>query len=156
MGNQDVSGQDMLEHAWRYFALHAEQRMSVFNFFLVLSGLVAAGLAASLQRDRSFQLFGVALGFLLALISFVFWKLDQRTGFLITHAEDAIMQLERQFFTVTAARLIGSERECRATATSGAVITRMWTYRSAFRLAFAVMGLVGFGGAILSLCRHVR
>jgi ABC-type uncharacterized transport system permease subunit len=72
MGNQEASARDMLEHAWRYFALHAGQRMSIFNFFLVLSGIVAAGLAACLQRHGPFQLIGVALGVLLALVSFTF------------------------------------------------------------------------------------
>src|SRR5580704_16155126 len=58
----ELTTQVMLEHAWRYFALHANQRMSLFNFFLVLAGLISAGLAACLQRTGSFQLLGVALG----------------------------------------------------------------------------------------------
>ena len=37
-----------LEHAWRYFALHAEQRMTVFNFFVASAGLALTGLAWTL------------------------------------------------------------------------------------------------------------
>jgi len=155
MGNQNASDRDMLEHAWRYFALHAGQRMSIFNFFLVLSGLVAAGLATCLQRDKPFQLLGTVLGFLLALVSFTFWKLDQRTSFFIKHAEGAIAELEESF-PLAAARLISRERHrTDAAVSSSFVLIRMWTYGSAFRLIFVVMGIVGLGGAAWSLCRYV-
>jgi hypothetical protein len=88
---------DMLEHAWRYFAIHAQQRLSLFNYFLLASGSVAAGLAACLQRSGLFQVLGTALGALLTLISFIFWKLDQRSSFLVKHAEDALAELESTF-----------------------------------------------------------
>ena len=74
------------------FDLHAHQRMSLFNYFLIASGSVAAGLAASLQRSGLFQILGTGLGALLILISFVFWKLDQRTAFLVKHAEEALTE----------------------------------------------------------------
>jgi hypothetical protein len=82
-----------LEHAWRYFELHANQRMTVFNFFLVLAGLAAAGLAAAVQGSPRFAVLGIVWGLLLALVSFVFWKLDQRASFFIKLAEAAIAEL---------------------------------------------------------------
>ena len=84
----------MLEHTWRYFELHAKQRVSVFNFFVVMSGALAAGIAASLQGSAKLAAIGVVLGLLLPLISFVFWKLDQRVSFLIKHAENALAEIE--------------------------------------------------------------
>jgi hypothetical protein len=91
------SAKDMLEHAWRYFSLHAQQRLSLFNYFLLASGSVVAGLAACLQRSGLFQILGTGLGALLVLISFVFWKLDQRSAFLVKHAEEALTELESTF-----------------------------------------------------------
>ena len=82
--------EDYRNHAWRYFELHANQRIAVFNFFLVLSGLIAAGLAAAVQAAGLLLVVGAVLGLLLALVSFIFWKLDQRTSFLIKHAEQAL------------------------------------------------------------------
>jgi ABC-type amino acid transport system permease subunit len=58
----------LLEHMWRYFELHANQRMTVFNFYLVLSGAIAAGLAATLQGSARLALVGIVLGALLALV----------------------------------------------------------------------------------------
>jgi hypothetical protein len=154
----DVSTRDMLEHTWRYFALHAQQRISIFNFFLILSGLVAAGLAACVQRRGTIQLLGAGLGALLCLVSFTFYKLDQRSSFLIKHSENAIAELE-QLFPIVGARLVFSERHRTAAAASSRfAATRLWTYGTAFRLVFVVMGSVGIVGAFLCLylysCRH--
>jgi hypothetical protein len=39
---------------------------------------------------------GVVLVFLLIFLSFVFWKIDQRTAFLIQQAEQEIAKIEPQ------------------------------------------------------------
>lgn len=143
-----ASDREMLDHAWRYFALHAGQRISMFNFFVVVSGLVGAGLGACLQKGGHFYLLGAGLGALLSLVSFVFWKLDQRTSFLVKHAEDAISELE-QSFPVTNARLVGNERP-----KTDAEGSRLWTYGAAFRLVFRVVASIGVLGTILCLVAY--
>ena len=99
---------DMLEHVWRYFALHASQRISLFNFFLLVAGSMSAGLAACIQRSGVFDLFGAGLGFLISTVAFVFWKLDQRTRFLVKLAEDSIMEIERAL-PLSHARIVSRE-----------------------------------------------
>ena len=37
---------DARSYAWDYFALHADQRMKLFNFFLVLAGLILGAFPA--------------------------------------------------------------------------------------------------------------
>lgn len=100
MGGADQSEQShaLLDHAWRYFELHAKQRMTTFNFYLVISGAIATGLAATLQGSNRLAWLGsVALGVLLALVAFLFWKLDQRVAFLVKHAEAALAAVESTF-----------------------------------------------------------
>jgi len=82
------------EYAWEYFKLHAAQRMAVFNFFVVISAILTAGLAATLKKDSDGQVFGFFLSVGMMLISFVFWKLDHRVGYLIKHAERALKVME--------------------------------------------------------------
>lgn len=67
------------------------------SFFLFASGAIAAGLAATLQGTPRFSSLGIALGALLMLVSFIFWKLDQRVSFLIKHAEQALAETEQAF-----------------------------------------------------------
>jgi hypothetical protein len=142
-----------LEHAWRYFELHANQRMAVFNFFLVLSGIVAAGLAAALQSNQPLSGLGVVAGLLLCLVSFVFWKLDQRVSFLVKHAEAALMEAEASL-TMGGSRLFLLEPRRAAEARSSSTWwARQWTYGEAFRLVFFIMGLTGLGGALLAAFR---
>ncbi len=152
--NSEVSVLEMLKHAWHYFELHAAQRLSLFNFFLVLSGVILAGLAACLQLSGSLRLLGTGLGVLLALVAFTFWKLDQRVSFLIKHAEDAIAGIERSF-PLEIARVVLNERERAAAHNIGFGFTRPWTYGSAFRFIFWTMGVVGIASAFLCLSRYV-
>jgi hypothetical protein len=152
---QELAIHEMLDHAWRYFELHAGQRMSLFNFFLVVSGVILAGLAACLQLTGSLRLLGLCLGVLLAVVAFTFWKLDQRVSFLIKHAEDAIVGIEK-LLPLDVARLFSNERGRTAAHKSvGIGLVRPWTYGSAFRFIFWIMGLVGISGGTLSLARYL-
>ena len=80
--NAEVLVQEVLTHAWRYCELHAAQRLSLFSFFLVVSGVVIARLAARVQLSGfTFRrLIGTGLGWLLAVVTFTFWKLDHLVG----------------------------------------------------------------------------
>lgn len=134
-----------LDHAWGYFALHANQRITVFNYFVVFAGVLTTGIAAAVQASREMASVGIALGLLLVLLSFVFWKLDQRTSFLIKHAEDVIRQLEP-----ASASLLGTEGAKTQVAKRD---ERLWTYGRAFRTIFLVMALVGIAGTLLAGAR---
>jgi hypothetical protein len=151
----DSASDAVLMHAWRYFELHANQRMSVFNFFLALSGVVSAGLAALVQEDPHSSFLGVLLGLLLILVSFVFWKLDQRVSFLIKHAESALSELEGALPNKQA-RLFLCEPSKTDAVTSGHWWSRHWTYGQSFRMVFFVMALIGIGGSVLSTFRFAE
>lgn len=131
-----------LDHAWAYFTLHANQRITVFNYFVVFAGILCTGLAATIQASDRFSFIGIALGVILVMLSFLFWKLDQRTSFLIKHAED-ILKLHEPVLAPLLADEV--DKTSKAKADDG-----LWTYGQVFRAIFAVMALIGFVGAILS------
>jgi hypothetical protein len=62
---------------WNYFQLHANQRLTTFDFCIAPSTLVAT---ASLS---------IALGFFLTIFFFVSWRSDERNTELIHHGVDA-------------------------------------------------------------------
>jgi hypothetical protein len=146
-----ISPKDTLEHAWRYFELHAAQRMSMFNYFLVLFGLVSAGLAGALQADGALRVAGVFLGIALTVTTHVFGKLDERSSFLVKHAEAALREAEAAV-PLAVGRLFfhepGETEDARA-------LAKIWTYGTSFRLIFCVARLVGILGAGLSLAFSV-
>lgn len=147
---QQESLEAALSHVWRYFEVHSQQRIAVFNYFLLLSGGVTAGLAATLQGSARLSALGIGLGLLLVLVSFVFWKLDQRSSFLIKRAEQALSRIEGALPS-DAQRLFLTEPEhftqCRARV---GFWRRHWTYGQAFRFVFVAMGLFGVVGSTLS------
>ena len=133
------------EHAWKYFELHANQRIAVFNFFLVLS----AGMAATLQGSQRFALLGVGLGVLLVVVAFVFWKLDQRVSFLVKHAESALAQIEGAFPDPSLQLFHQEPSKTAAAKDASGLWGRLWTYGQVFRLLFWAMALFGIVGAVL-------
>jgi len=74
--------------------MHAAQRLTTFNFYVGISSLLSGGLAVTIKADPDAPLLGAAVGLLLILFSFVFWKLDQRNTDLIKGAERALRYFE--------------------------------------------------------------
>lgn len=146
---------NLLEHAWRYFELHANQRIIIFNYFLIISGALSAGLATTLQGSQRFSSLGIMLGMLLIVVSFIFWKLDQRVSYLIKHAESVITDLE-QYLTIKKAHIFYLEpKKSKEVLEEGFWWSRHWTYGSAFRFVFIIMALFGGTGIILSLLKFI-
>ena len=94
MVNEDLSS--IRKYIWDYFQLHAQQRLTTFNFYIVLSTLITTGLFSTFQKEFVLVPVGMVLGFLLVCLSFIFWKLDKRNSGLIKHAENALKFLEQK------------------------------------------------------------
>jgi len=137
------------QYAWRYFELHSAQRMTLFNYYLIISGAICTGLAATLQGTQAFSVLGVALGGLLTLFSFVFWKLDQRTSSLIKFAESILSIAEadsKAHFKIFVDKNVNS--------ISGSFdVISQWTYGRSFRFTYLLMSAAGIFCSILSFCK---
>lgn len=84
------------EHCWNYFALHAQQRISVFQYFITIETalITAAIISIQYKSDLNNPRWAVLLGPAIILFSFVFWKIDQRTKDLIKKSEISLRQIE--------------------------------------------------------------
>jgi len=80
-------------YAWSYYALHADQRMKLFYFFLILSGAVLAALSTIKAIVPSAHLVAL-LPLLLFLAAIIFWGLDRRTRELVKNGEAALKYLD--------------------------------------------------------------
>lgn len=137
-----------LTHATKHFEIHAAQRLTAFNFFIVISGAILAAMAASLQKPDVLAIPGTALGILLVVLSAIFWKLDRRTKFLIKHSESAIKHFERNNLPSEFRVFCNEELETEAHREENKNLTRMFSYSEVFGLLFAGSGLLGMAGAI--------
>jgi hypothetical protein len=82
------------EQAWDYFSLHASQRMSIFNFYIVLSSVIVTSYCATFKVESELTMARCALAASVCLLAFIFWKLDQRNKALIKLAERALKYFE--------------------------------------------------------------
>jgi len=83
-----------MDYAWKYFSLHADQRLKTFHFFVVLSALIS-GATIAIIKNATNSLYAFPMAYLLTFLAIVFWKLDQRNKALIKHAEKALKELEK-------------------------------------------------------------
>lgn len=81
------------QYAWDYFALHSDQRMKSFHFFILVATALTGGLFLTLKNNEAQKWMSI-FGGLLMVFAFIFWKLDQRTKALIKIAERALIYLD--------------------------------------------------------------
>ncbi len=157
--------QDILrKQAWDYFELDAGQRLTTFNFYIVISAVTATALFATFQKDYRIPRVGILLGFLLALFSFVFWKLDSRNKDLIKRAEAALRFFEStsppgdaedgpHITKVSSREKYDTDQKKKGGGVLG--LKRPLSYSDCFNIVLLAFGLLGVGGAFLPLCMGV-
>lgn len=80
------------DYAWKWFDLHAKQRTTIFNYFMVIVGILANALVTAYKEG--YQSLVVPIGVLGAATSLAFIVFDVRNRHLILQAEDVLEKLE--------------------------------------------------------------
>jgi hypothetical protein len=143
----DDAEQAALSHAWDYFAFHAQQRETVFNFFLILVGASIAAYAGTLGKSEAVY-FHLMIGFLISISSLLFWRLDKRNARLVKLAEEPLKNLESRLADrteISSMNILGAA-DIRI---GGSFWSMFESFRQIFRVVFLLTGLVGV--AIFSL-----
>ena len=81
------------DFAWKHFEYHARQRIFMFNFFLVVTGILANSYVALLRLGL--HEIAVGLGFLGFLFSLSFFALDWRNTQLAMMGQYVLLKLEK-------------------------------------------------------------
>ncbi|MEE4199129.1 MAG: hypothetical protein V2I30_00265 [Erythrobacter sp.] len=124
--------------------------MTVFNFFLAISGVLVGLVAASLSGDDQYPLAALSLSIFLLALSYIFWQLDIRTSFLIKHAESALELSEKELFP-SYLRLVEQEDKAFEEFRAGKKgLAKGLSYSGALRSIFALMAILASIGIVLS------
>ena len=127
---------DAYEHAWNWFKYHAEQRLAMIRFAVLILGAIAAG-AAYLHKDKEY-LFSSIICIFEIVITYCFLRLDLRTSDLIKLGENALIEKEDQMATDTGSQAITIFRRTDELRESRhAKWYNPYTYKQNFRLMFA-------------------
>jgi hypothetical protein len=146
------------KYAWDYFLLHSSQRIATFNFYITLATVVLVGISAPLQLTPKMPVLSFALSVVLALISFVFYKLDQRNKMLIKTSENALKDIERllhpSHHTIPNISLFLADEQAvksRREHPPKLFWNRHFSYSNCFNLIFLLFGILSGVGMIYSV-----
>jgi hypothetical protein len=81
------------DYAWRWFAYHADQRLKMFNYMLVVFGIFAVGIVNTLDKHLP-KVIAVGLSVSAVILAIIFRLLDRRNRDLTWLGEDILRDLE--------------------------------------------------------------
>lgn len=147
-----------LEHLWKYFEIHSVQRMSLINYYFFISVAMLSGLGIVLQSTKNnFSILGGLISILIILTSFTFWKLDQRTSYLIKFVEKRLEEYETTYITNSKLRIFSQEDFSQQLDNMRKnVLTKNYTYGSMYRFLFSMMAISGIVGLVLSILKYFK
>lgn len=135
------------EHLWKYFELHSQQRLTLFNYYIAVSGAFISAIGFCLQADKDFKFLEISLSFLLIIFSFLFYKLDQRTSFLIKRCEKSMVEFEKNLNEV---KLFTNDNSDLNQINHNKIFNKILTYGFIFRMAYFLIGFFSFSFIIYS------
>ncbi|WP_120430884.1 hypothetical protein [Acinetobacter baylyi] len=147
-----------LEHLWKYFEIHSNQRMSLINYYFFISVAMLTGLGVILQStDKNFSILGGFISIIIILTSFIFWKLDQRTSYLIKFVEERMSEYETTNIVNSKLRVFSQEDfSQQLNNIQKNIFTKNYTYGSMYRFLFSIMAINGLVGLILSVLKYCK
>jgi hypothetical protein len=144
------------KYAWDYFAVHASQRLTTFQFYVTLSTAMTGGYILLLRNTGGFKWMAL-IGLLIFIFSITFWQLDKRNRELVKNGEnalkylDSLLELQEPIRGTHALRLF--DRDDRKRVEQKSYLSQL-SYSQCFNIifgSFALLGLLLFAQAILSL-----
>lgn len=94
MGKDELD-REAMDYAWKWFALHAGQRMQMLNFWLISMAFLTTGFVAAFGKHDPAPARGIAAGAAVVTVAFVL--LEWRTRSLMALGREALRQSEQRF-----------------------------------------------------------
>ena len=144
--NAEGSSREALDHAWRWFELHARQRLQLVNFFLLSEAFLTSAFAVAL--DAGYPEVSVAVALIGAVTAVYFWLIGERVRALLKAGERAMAPFEEKLASST-----GTD-QIRLVAIVERPETRV-KYSTAIRFIHATFGVgfaLAFGYAFALVC----
>lgn len=132
-----------LRHAWNWFELHANHRLTLVRYYLLIVGAGLAAFAAAVFNQQI--VLSLVASLLVGGTTFLFEKLEQRIRYLVKTSESAMDRLESDLAVST------SVDEIRLVRNADEKEKGSWSYRVAFIWMFRLMYLLAALGLVASL-----
>lgn len=83
------------DYAWKWFSYHADQRVKMFNFMLIVFGVFATAIVSAVGNEDLPSGFTAVLCFVAAALALIFPLLDRRNRDLVWMGEELLTHLEK-------------------------------------------------------------
>ena len=93
----NINDKDVFQMLWNYFVIHGNQRLIHINYYIALSSALIVLQLTIIGNAKYSGYISYLLGILESILSFIFYKIDERTKFLVKHAEDSIKIIENYY-----------------------------------------------------------
>ena len=145
-------------YLWGYFIQHAEQRLKSFKFYLILSAILIGAFANISKGGNIHELSSVVL-FVLAIVSYIFCKLAQRTRQMIKNAENGIKYIDESVLSEKFTKKIpigifSYDDHCaakRKEMSKICICKAHFSYSECFNWLFFIFGVGGVLGGVMAL-----
>lgn len=154
----ELNKSDFFKMLWDYFAIHANQRIQILNFYIVLETFFITGLLTLFQLNGELTVFRLLLSFAIIFFSFIFYALDRRTKEMIKFSEEALRNIEQKYVAQYSNKIMIFSIEQEKTLSE-----RRWSwfakkylsYSKLFQLIyifFTIIGVLGIIIEVITLC----
>lgn len=134
---------DFVNILWKYFELHANQRMQMMNFYIVIISLFFTGLIALFCADGDMRIYEIMLCIAIIVFTFIFMMFDQRTRSLIKKCEVAIKSVEKKYIDQYGADvMIFTQEELQTQVNKEITYTKIMKLEFSFIIIMALLFLV--------------
>lgn len=135
---------DFMDTLWKYFELHANQRMQMMNFYIVIISLFFTGLIALFCADGDMRICESVLCIAIIFFSWIFMMFDQRTRSMIKKCEAAIKSVEKKYTGQYGADImIFTQEELQTQISKEMTYTKILKLEFSFIIIAALLLLVG-------------
>ncbi|QNW91633.1 hypothetical protein IC799_01070 [Acinetobacter seifertii] len=138
-----MNSEKLVEHVWKYFEIHSQQRMTLFNFFILVVGGIISAIGFCLQSEKDLGFLIDVFSITLIVISFLFYKLDQRTSFLIKRSEKYLIKIEQSYLN-SQIEIFSKDNSDLEDENDKRSINKIWTYGYIFKLTYMLVGFLAF------------
>jgi len=147
---------DYVLDVWK---LKADQRLRMFHFFVLVYGVIAAGLLTYL-KDSRYPWVAALGGLLLAIVCWVFWRLDSRSRKMLHESEEILRAFEELISTDVVPAKMRLFTQDKARSEEARKKLCEWplgwlvplSFYDCFRWIFGFFGVAGFGLAVAAIC----
>jgi hypothetical protein len=139
-----MDNNEIYKRAWEYFTQHANQRISMMNFYIIIELAILAGLVAAIGAIDIHNPIINVMGFSMIFFSVVFALLDSRSKEFVDVSANAIKEIERSEETDTNVKLFTQEAISTKTRRKKNIFNGLKSFTFLLRVIFVFFGVMGF------------